>query len=406
MKKSSLVSVVVFLALSAIFAASSAAADEGTRRLWIGTYTGKGENAAKGIYTCELNLTDGSLAKPVLAAECESPAFLAVVPSKPFLYAVGEIWGPYKNGGGPVYAFAADVKAGKLEHLNTEDVPGAGPCHLAVVYDEDDAGNRILRAVVTASYGGGSVSSLPILKDGKLGKVANTVKHEGKPGPNKQRQEAPHPHGVYYSPDDGTLAVPDLGLDGLHIYEIDMNSGKLSKPEGIEEAGEPLFHTGAGPRHLAIHPTHDLGVVVNELDSSVSVLAVEEPGDIPPHYSSLPEGVDPKSCNNSTAEIFFHPNGKFFYVSNRGHDSISVFSIDLEGDPRITPEVKLIQNIPCGGKTPRSFCVDPGGKFLVVANQESGNLCVFKIDENTGKLEMTEFTVIVPKPVCVIPHKQ
>lgn len=392
--------IVLFALFLMSFTVVTASAQE-KLRLFIGTYTGKGENDAKGIYTCELDLEEGTLSEPRLAIECESPAFLAVHPEKPeFLYAVGEIWGPYENGGGPVYSFKIE-KDGTLKHLNTEDVPGKGPCHLCVAAKDGNA------AIVVASYGGGTVSSLPIRPDGKLGKVVSTIKHEGKLGPNKSRQEASHPHQTAYVPGFNLVVVPDLGFDQLFFYRINTKSGELRNFE--RSNGEPIVFDvqppGSGPRHVAfVEKVNDEFYiwVTNELSSTLGCaigIDIESPDNelamICP-ISTLPEGVTPESCKNTTAEIFLRPDGKFIYVSNRGHDSIAVFKVNDITD------VKLIQNEPCGGKEPRSFCIDPSGKYLIVANQNSDNLTVFKIGRFSGKLSPSGSSVKIPKPVCVI----
>ena len=386
----------IILIISLLFATLSTAAEPPQKiRLYVGTYTGNGEKDSKGIYTSELDLKNGSLSQPKLVAECASPAFLAVHPNKPLMYAVGEVWGGNRQEGS-VYSFAIDEKTGDLKQLNTETVPGNGPCHLCVATSIDGA----KAAVVVACYGGGTVALLPVLEDGKLGKFVSSIKHEGELGPNKRRQEAPHPHGAYYPRKRDVILVPDLGLDSVLVYQLDFDPPKLSAKTFQGEKIVIKCPPGTGPRHLAEHPSLDTNCVfvVNELDSTVGII----PGDENmPTFSTLPEGVTPESCENTTAEIMVHPNGKFVYASNRGHDSIAVFQFDATAAPN--KALTQIQVEPCGGKEPRSFCIDPTGQYMVVGHQKSGTVGVLKIDPNTGKLSQTDHKIEIPQAVCIIP---
>ena len=385
------IAILIFCSLFVTFAK----AEESQKvRLYVGTYTGNGEKDSKGIYTSELDLKDGSLSQPRLVAECASPAFLAVHPKKPFMYAVGEVWGGNRQEGS-VYSFAIDEKTGGLKQLNTETVPGNGPCHLCVATSE--GGEKA--AVVVACYGGGTVASLPVLEDGKLGKFVSSFKHEGELGPNKRRQEAPHPHGAYYvHKDEMTLIlVPDLGLDSVWVYHLNFDPPMLSPVEFLGTNLVVKCPPGSGPRHLAEHPSLDCAFIVNELDSTVGFIYGDEKM---PTFSTLPEGVTPESCGNTTAEIMVHPNGKFVYASNRGHDSIAVFQFDKAATEDKT--LTQIQVEPCGGKEPRSFCIDPTGQYMIVGHQKSGTVGILKIDPNTGKLSQTDHKITIPQPVCVI----
>jgi len=348
-------------------------------RCFVGTYTD--QTGGRGIYTGKFDVERGILEKPLLVAECDNPTFLALHPSKPYLYAIG------KFPTGMLRVFQYDQQNGYLVLLNEQELPGFGPCHLVVC----SSGKSNADAVVVANYGSGNVVSFPILADGKIGKVASDMVHAGS-GPNTARQQTPHVHGVYF---DGTaVAVVDLGIDKVLYYHIDLVTARLSP--AVDDV--PLsLQAGAGPRHLAVSQDKQFVYVVNELNSTVSVFDRSVPA-LPRHLQSISTLTDDKDVavlQNFPAEIELHPNGRFLYVSNRGDDSIVVFAVD---DGRLT----LIQNISSGGTTPRFFCLDPTARFLLACNQETGKICVFAVNQETGILTQTEQCIDVPKPACVV----
>ena len=348
--------------------------------VYIGTYTG-GES--KGIYAFEFSPSDGSLKERGLVAETPSPSFLAIHPNKKFLYAVNEI-GEFKGqNGGSVTAFSIDSDSGKLTKLNDQWSGGDSPCHIIV----DDAGKNVL----VANYGGGNVAVLPINPDGTLQPHSDLEQHSGS-SIDRARQEAPHAHSIHLDSSQRFAVAVDLGVDKLLVYKYDAQSGKLA-------ASDPAFcqtELGGGPRHLTWHPSRKLAYVNLEMTSKVAILEYQpeacafKPLEV---ASTLPPNWEGK---NSTAEILVHPNGKFLYVSNRGHDSIAIFSTD-NGEGNLS----LVGHESTQGKTPRNFNIDPTGAYLIAANQDSDSLIVFKIDSATGRLSPTGETVKVPKPVCV-----
>ena len=369
--------IIVFLAM--LTATFTGAAEP--LRFFVGTYTSV--DGSKGIYTGRFDAETGTLEELTLAAECENPAFLALHPTKPYLYAVSE------TGNGKLLAFQCSKRSGRLTPLDEKEVAGQSPCHLALCLSEDGETD----AVVVANYGGGNVVSFPILGSGKIGKIASDIAHIGS-GPNASRQTKPHPHGTYFDIRTKTVAVPDLGIDQVIYYQIDLVTAKLSRSLDLASLRLPA---GGGPRHLAATKDQRFVYVLNELDSTISVF-----DRITPKYpklvhsiSTLTEGKDAAALKNTTAEIELHPNGKFLYASNRGDDSIAVFSVDKE-------KLTLIQNAPSGGQTPRFFCLDPTGRFLLACNQNSGTICVLAVDPETGKLTSTGKSVNVSKPVCIV----
>ena len=351
-----------------------------TLRVYVGTYTGP---KSKGIYLLRMDLATGALTPPEAVAEAVNPTFLAVHPSRRFLYAVGEVgnFGGRKSGAVSALAIAAD--SGKLTLLNQQPSGGTGPCYLTV----DNGGKNVL----VANYGSGSVCVLPVGDDGRLAEPSQVIQHTGS-GPNLKRQAGPHAHSINLDPAGRFAFAADLGLDKILVYGFDAAKGKLA-PNDPPAAS---VAAGAGPRHFAFHPTGRFAYVINEMASTVTAFSYGADRGILSEVqtvSTLPGGF---SGSSTTAEVRVHPSGKFLYGSNRGHDSIAIFAIEAETG-KLTPA----GHQPTQGRTPRNFAIDPGGMYLVAANQGSDSLVVFRIDPKTGGLAPTGVTAEVPSPVCV-----
>ena len=351
-------------------------------RVYFGTYTG---TSSQGIYVSRLDADTGKLAAPELAAEIKNPSFLAVSPDEHFLYAGTDAKDATGKATGAVCAFALDHKTGWLTPLNQKNSGGNGsPCHLAV-----DATGRCL---FVANYGTGSLAALSVLADGQLGDAATMIQHSGN-GPNPARQAGPHAHSVYPSPDNRFVLNCDLGLDKIFAYRLDAATAQLAP-------ADPPFATvapGAGPRHLTFSRDGKYVYVVNEMASSITVFryaaktaAMRKVQTI----STLPADF---SGNNTAAEIALHPNGKFLYASNRGHDSIAVFAVDAKSG-----QLTFIEHQSTRGHLPRCFAIDPTGRWLLVENQASDSVVVFAVDSVTGKLQPTGQTLTIGAPVCVV----
>ena len=364
--------------LPVLFRASTAPA--GDSLVYIGTYTGP---KSQGIYTFRLNATTGEPTRPELAATASNPSFLAIHSNCRFLYAVGETNEFNGKPSGSVTAFAIDPLAGKLMQINQQASAGAGATHLSV----DASGKYVL----VANYGGGSIACLPIKADGRLGEATAFIQHKGF-SVDPDRQKEPHAHGIYVDLANHFVFVPDLGLDRVMSYRFDEEKGSLV-------ANDPAFTAiapGSGPRHFAFHPGGNFAYAINEMFCTVTTFeydakrgALKEIQTI----STLPSAVEK---GFTTAEIEVHPNGKFLYGSNRGHDSIVVYSIDER-----TGQLTLVQHQSTEGKTPRSFGIDPSGNWLLAGNQDTDAIVLFKIDRVTGKLKATGHSVKVGSPVCV-----
>ena len=347
--------------------------------VFIGTNTGK-DTASKGIYFADFNPESGILTEPKLAAEYQNPGFLAQHPTKPVLLAVGAPNQRFADGTGSVAAFSIGADHA-LIFLGEASSGGNGPCHLTV-----DATGRV---VAIANYGDGRIALVGLDQAGVPVKVLNAFSNMGK-GPNAQRQECSHAHGVYFDRTNQYLFVPDLGLDRVHVYQADFSSPEFSAVR------QPLVTApGAGPRHMAFSPDAKHAYVINELDGTV-LAAKYENGAFEPlgTVSTLPADF---TGTNTTAEIEVHPNGDFVYASNRGHDSIAVFRRDPESGA-----LTFIQHAPCGGKTPRHFKIAPGGKWLLCGHQASHTISVLPLDPPSGKLAAATCTVPSPSPICLL----
>lgn len=362
--------------------ATVATAQKSTKKylLFVGTYTDKG---SKGIYAYNFDAASAKLTSLGVAAETTNPSFLAIDPTSRFLYAVNET-PTYKGASsGSVSAFAIDKQTGKLSLLNQVPSRGADPCYISF----DKTGKYAL----VANYTGGSVAVFPIGRDGQIGEASAFVQHAGS-SVNKERQEGPHAHWIETTPDNRFAVAVDLGLDQALVYRFDPKTGSISANQLSSASLDP----GEGPRHLAFDRDGKFAYVVNELKSSITAFAYERSGGVLRKLntvSTLPKGF---TGSNDGAEIKVHPNGKFLFASNRGHDSIAVFSIDNR-----TGALTPVGDFSTQGKTPRNFEIDPTGTFLLVANEDGNNIVVYRIDPKSGRLTATGQTLEVPAPVCL-----
>jgi 6-phosphogluconolactonase len=347
--------------------------------VFVGTYTGKN---SKGIYRVELDTATGKLGKPELAAEVTSPSFLAVAPDHKHLFCVCEIDDFKGKKAGGVSSFALDAKTGELKLINQQSSVGAGPCHIVC--------DKLGKNVLVANYGGGSAAVLPVGKDGKLGEASCFIQHTGT-SVDKDRQEAPHAHSVNLDAANKFAVVADLGLDKVLVYKFDSAAGKIAANDPPSVSMAP----GSGPRHFAFHPNGKFAYVNNEMLSTLTAMTYDaEKGEFKV-LNTLPTIPKPDKTN-STAETVVHPNGKFVYTSNRGHNSIAIFAIDEK-----TGEIKALGHESHGIKTPRNFNIDPTGKWMVVANQDGHDIIVYEIDNKTGMLKPAGQRAEVGAPVCV-----
>jgi 6-phosphogluconolactonase len=350
--------------------------------VYVGTYTTKQES--KGIYAYKFDAATGQLASIGLAAESTDPSFVAVHPGGKYLYAVNEVGDFNGMKSGAISSFAIDRKSGTLKLLNQVSTHGAGPCFVSL----DKSG----RFVLVANYDGGSVATFIIQDDGSLSLAKGFVQHSGS-GADKERQEGPHAHWIGVSPDNRFALVADLGLDDVMVYKLDDVRGGLTPNNPPYAELKP----GSGPRHVAFHPNGKFVYVLTEMGSSVTAFAYSaQKGSLAP-LQTVPALPKDYSGVREAAELVAHPSGKFLYASNRGTaNSIAAYRIDATKGT-LTPAGEFSTK----GQIPRSFAIDPTGKFLLAANEDSGNIVVFRIDQTTGALSPTGQVEDVPAPVCI-----
>jgi 6-phosphogluconolactonase len=348
--------------------------------IYVGTYSIR---ESKGIYVFELNRSNGGLKLIQTVEGLESPTYLEIHPSRKFLYSVNR--GGISKGEpfGSVTAYAIDSSTGKLTFINHVSSFGKDPCHITF----DKSGDWAF----ISNYSEGNFVVLPIFDDGSLGAPSDSKKYFGRSA-NRLRQDQPHIHSAQVSPDNRFVYVSDLGTDKIYTYSIDSSNGKIIPAEKSEVNVSP----GAGPRHFTIHPAGTFAYSAQELTSTVGVFQVDRNNGtlklLQDTVRSLPKEI--KDVNTS-ADIHTDPTGKFLYVSNRGYDGISIFSIRPDGTIELAGHEKTM------GKTPRNFLIDSRGKYLWAANQNTDNVSVFRINPATGKLTFTKVQIHVPSPVCL-----
>ncbi len=364
------------------FPAPAAAAKGKDFLVYIGTYT-HDQKRSKGIYACRFDAGSGKLEPAGLVAETANPSFLAIHSNAKWLYAVSEMADKGGQKTGSVSSFSIEPKSGKLMLRNTVGSKGEGPCYVRT----DLTGKNVL----VANYGSGSAAVLPIKADGTLADASSVVQHHGT-SVDKARQEGPHAHSINVSLDNRFAFVADLGLDKVMIYHFDPVKGTITPNDPPSASVRP----GAGPRHFAFHPSGRYAWVIDEMGSTVTGFSydkakgaltnIQEISTLPPGYKG----------DTTCAHVEAHQSGKFLYGSNRGHNSIVVYSI-----APATGQLTYVENASTQGGVPRNFGIDPTGKWLIAANQDTDNLVVFAIDQKTGRLAPTGQKVSCGMPVCV-----
>lgn len=348
--------------------------------VYAGTYTNAN---SKGIYAWRMDTASRSVSPLGLVAETPNPTFLEIAPNHRFLYAVNEVDSFQGKPAGAVSAFSVEAATGKLTFLNQQTSGGRGPCHLTL----DREGKNVL----VANYGGGSIECLPVQSNGRLGPPTAFLQHSGK-SINPARQEGPHAHCMTLDAANHFAFVCDLGLDKIMSYRFDASKGTLAPNQPGFTATKP----GAGPRHLVFDPNGREAYAINELNSTIVRYAYDSATGALSEMQTvalLPQGFTGAS---TAAEIAVYHSGKFLYGSNRGDDSIAVFSVDAA-----TGSLAFLQRVSTQGKSPRNFAIDPYGNLLFAANQNSGNIVIFNIDTATGKLTPSGQVLEAPSPVCV-----
>ncbi|MFF2885404.1 lactonase family protein [Paenibacillus sp. NPDC057967] len=345
---------------------------------YVGSY---GEKKDATIHVCKINKETGALSIVQRVNGVENASFLALHPDGKRLYAAKEIEASNGVAGGEVVAIAIQTDSGLLgEVTSLASTVGAHPCYISV----NEAGT----ALYAANYTGGSISLHPLTADGELEAASAVMQHECEPGPVADRQEKPHAHCVSPVPGTPYVCAVDLGMDAVVTYR---QEGRT-----LVKTDETAFFRGAGPRHIAYHPSLNVAYVANELASSVTLLRIDRNAGVlrvEHTYSTLPEGYE---GYNDSADIHVSADGRYLYSSNRGHNSIAVFAISPESG-----ELSPIQHISCGGELPRNFGITPDGAYVLAANGKTNNIAVFRRDQEQGTLSPTGHELELNIPVCI-----
>jgi len=363
---------------------------------YVGTYTGAvgGGSNGEGIYLFEMNAATGELSARRLAAKTSNPSWIAIHPSRKYLYAVNEI-GDFHGSNGSVSAFAVDEASGDLTALNAVRSEGADPAYLSI----DSSGSYAF----VANYGGGSIAVLPILAGGLLGSAVYVHRDNASLGSTQAANasrasyaisghDAPHAHMIAPDPQNRFVLATDLGQDRIYIYRFDPATGKLTPAAGAPFVSLP---SGDGPRHFAFHPNgHWLYAIQEEASTIAFLLYDPATGSLAAQQtiSALPSGF---AGSSYAAEILVSPEGRFLYATNRLHDTIAVFSIDANG------RLKHIGETATLGDYPGQCRIDPGGNFLYACNRRSDNITSFRIHRDTGLLTFTGQYTPVGSPASI-----
>lgn len=344
--------------------------------VYVGTYNGDGPTDSKGIYAFTLDPSKPTLIPLGLSVATTNASYVLIHPSHKYVYGVNE------QDDGMITAFAIDpTKPGRLTTVNQQSSRGSGPCYLST--------NRAGEYIFVANYNSGTVAVLPVnTNDGSL-RTATGFDQQTGSSVDPDRQTSAHAHCILLDKREQYALSADLGSDQIYHYRVFPNNGSLLRT-AITKAAKP----GDGPRHLIFNANQKFVYLMNELKSEITVFNYFPSMQPVQIVSTLPANF---TAANTGAELLLHPiSEKYLYASNRGHDSIAVFSVDSD-----TGFLTLMQHISVQGHTPRNFNISPDGKFLLVANQDSNNLVLFTIDENTGRLTATGSMATVSKPTCV-----
>jgi 6-phosphogluconolactonase len=387
---------IAFLALAHV-APERVPAQTGEKRsafAYVGSYTSAidGGGNGKGIYRFEVDARTGALTRQKLVTETPNPSWIAIHPSKRYLYSVNEI---VNEESGSVSAFAIDPASGDLTPLNTVSSEGRGPAHMSL-----DASGRY---AFVANYAGGTIAVLPILEGGRLAAAVDVHRDSGSVGAKTATNappgsfaisghDAPHAHMIAADPGNRFVLAVDLGQDRIYVYRFDTESGKLTPSEGTPFVS---FPTGDGPRHFVFHPNGRWIYALGEESSTIAFFHYDAMhGTLTQQQtiSSLPAGF---AGTTFTSEVVIAPDGRFLYAANRLHDTIAICSIGSSG------ELKLLGEVSTMGDYPRHCTFDPGGEFFYVCNQRSDCITCFKAHRDTGLLSFTGHYTPVGTPSIV-----
>lgn len=356
-----------------IFTLVSLQAQENKLNLIVGTYTKSCDS--KGIYVYEFDSKTGNFSLKNNTENIFNPSYLTVSDDNKFVYSVSE-----NDKKSSVSAFGFNSKSGKLDFINYQNPNGLNPCYII----NDD------KNVITANYSSGSISVLGKNNDGSIGEVKQLVQHTGK-SINAKRQEAPHAHMVYFSPDKKYVLANDLGTDKVYVYLYNPNSAT----EVLQLKSKIDVKPGSGPRHLTFSKDGKFVYLLQELYGTITSFSYAD--GILNKVSETTVVASDFIGDIGAADIHISPDGKFLYATNRGTaNDISVFKTFKKG------KLKLVQRTSTLGKGPRNFTIDPTGNFLLVGHQYTNDIVIFKRDKETGSLTDTGKKIELCSPVCLV----
>ena len=349
-------------------------------RFYVGSSDGKVEHS---IYLCELDPLAGAISVLDSFAGAVGPSYLAISPDGKTLYSVDNRSVDPENKSQSVNSFRINGEDLSLKYMNSQSSEGRGPCH---VYASE-------KHLFVANYSSGHATCISLLPDGRLEFSTTAVSAEGS-GPNKNRQEGPHAHQVMPDPSGTFLLVPDLGTDKVLNYSLDQENGKLTP--NPQQAWLEL-PPGAGPRHLAFHPSGKFVYVLSEMNSTLTACSFEEKDGVLNIINSASIVKDGFSGNKQAAAVRVHPNGKFVYASNRDEaDNLAAFRIKEDGGIERT---QLLEGVP---HWPRDFNITPDGNYMLIAGARANEIQLYTIDAESGTLTGTEAKISVPVPTCIV----
>ncbi|MHA0856111.1 lactonase family protein [Paenibacillus sp. CMAA1364] len=349
--------------------------------VFVGSYT-KSED--KGIYVYSFDESKGQLTLVDDVDGIGNPTFLNVNMEKHKLYSIIETESPEGNRNGGVFEYDIDPTTGELKLNKTIKSVASPTCHIQRHQDD--------RFLTVSSYHGGMIGLISLEENGSLGELLDVQQHVGQ-GVFLERQDRPHPHSSFFSPDGKFLFVQDLGLDIIQTYRLDTDNNKLIKQDAVKLA------PAAGPRHLTFHPNGKFAFVINEIDSTITSFTYDATNGTLTIQETVPTLPADFVGENGCAEIAISQDGKFVYGSNRGHDSIVVYAFD-----EAQGTLSLVEHVSVEGKHPRHFAFTPKGDYLIVANRDTNNITIFTVDQQSGRIAYTGNSVTVSKPVCVQPY--
>jgi 6-phosphogluconolactonase len=342
-------------------------------KLVTGSYTESGDS---GINVCDFHISNGSLTFLNSFNAGPNPSYLCLSRNASLIYAINEVDSYMKLKAGGLTTIKHDGKFGNLKKVNEMAVPNGGPCFISVSPLND--------FLLVANYGGGSVAVVRLDGSGVPVSITDNVYFKGNEG------SVSHAHMVAFDPGGKRVYVTDLGLDRVWIFTLERSSGKLIpfNSDGI------ILPKGTGPRHFVFNDSGSKLYIIGELNSTITVLgADQEKGLIPlQSITTLKSGF---KGENSCADIHIDKTGKHLYGSNRGENTIVTYNIKDDG------LLTLAGHTDCGGNWPRNFVIDPSGNYLIVANQKSDNVVVFKIDQKTGIPVLASRNLKIHSPVCL-----